>query len=165
MPFFDDNGGGTPIDVGTVILTKQNPKIHFKSGYYKAFTATTDLANIASGITHYYAHKHTGDSVNGGGCYTIVNKQPYTVTVKDYKRQNVHHPPDGLHPNAPAGCQCGHCVGWDEEVTVESGSHQETRYKITYSLGCNMTAGAIVRTSNQLDQKSNETLVKSIIKF
>jgi hypothetical protein len=101
MPFFDDNGGGTPIDVGTVILTKQNPKIHFKSGYYKEFTATTDPSLSLSKNIEYRHHVHSTTSTT----QYVVNGSPTKTT-------------DGLPDNYQAS-EAGGCFGktWIPPVT------------------------------------------------
>lgn len=120
----------------------------------------------AAGITkivYHFGHKHTGNAQSGGGCYNVPHTETYTVTVKDYKEQNIHHPPDGNCPNGGYvngnPCQCGHCVGWDEKKMVESGSHQETRKRTTYSLGCGLEERQEIRTSNAPDTHDNEIML------
>lgn len=135
------------------------------AGYYNETVISTSVTNLPGTITYHYGHHHIGSASSGGGCYTVAKTEYYTVTVDDFKKVSIYHAPDGLHPNPPAGCQCGHCVGWTETSYEKSGSHQETRSRTTYSLGCGLNERDEVRTDSVLNTKSNEILLSCEITY
>lgn len=104
MPYFEAGGGGAPmLDIDTVILTKDNIPMHFKSGYYNQFTATTDASLLTAKRIVYTHHQHSTTSANAtyqdskydtsgakamptqqtssGGCYTRAVSVPYYGTI------------------------------------------------------------------------------------
>lgn len=91
MPYFESNGGGTPVEVGTVILTKEHPKIHFKSGYYKEFTATTDPSLSLAKKIEYRHHVHSTSSTN-----ETVTTNSVATTTNGYD--------NGYHSASAGGC-------------------------------------------------------------
>ena len=58
------SGGASKIDVDSVVLTKDNIPMHFKSGYYKQFTATTDPSLLTAKRIVYTHHQHSTNSAN-----------------------------------------------------------------------------------------------------
>jgi hypothetical protein len=58
MPYYDLQGGGSPVNnTSTIILTKENNPLKFKAGYYTAFDLTTNVGDAKAKKIVYRHHQ------------------------------------------------------------------------------------------------------------
>lgn len=166
------SGGASKIDVDSVVLTKNNIPMHFKSGYYKQFTATTDPSLLIAKKIVYTHHQHSTKSANEtyqdgdftsknaktvdskvsspSGCYT----QKIVEPVYGYSYQSFSESFGDGSWNTKYSCnKCGAQMGsigqfsdgkWGGYGTQKEGVQHHCRDNVYYVCGCGKSNGQLI---------------------
>ena len=130
------------------------------AGYYDSVSVSTDIKDVNGTITYQIGHKHIGDDVTKGGCYTkaIGTKKVRCAT------------PMTMYGNGDYGWgRCPYCGKEYASSNYANGGTARCPYDVTvtqYAINCGHEEGEYIRDTNDMnDVGSDEYIISATIKY
>ena len=143
-----------------------------QAGYYDSIRVSTDIQNVDGTISYQIGHKHVGNDITYGGCYTNA-----IGTKRVVCGHLIAMRPTNNDDNVPYSVgRCGYCGNeyssrsfYNTHISTGGYGTASCPHKITvtqYALSCGHEEGDFIRDTNDMnDVGVDEYIISATIVF